>query len=196
MKRRVLAVLMSLAIFLLVFPAVAAAGPATDTVKAKQTALFDLLKVDKPDQKKIDAIFDEMLDYATLAEASMGGEWANLSAAEKGQFTDLLKQLVRQAYQRNLKKTIAFDIDYVGEDASANSAVVKTKAKDKSDKRSEPVEIDFKLLQRDGKFKIVDIVTEEVSLVDSYKAQFTKVYKKDGFPKLVEKMKEKIAKGS
>ena len=36
----------------------------TDVVKAKQTTLFDLLKQRDPDsQKKIDAIFDEMLDY-------------------------------------------------------------------------------------------------------------------------------------
>jgi phospholipid transport system substrate-binding protein len=195
-KRRVYAALLSLAVLLLV-SSVAAAGPAMDTVKAKQTQLFELLAKDNPDQKKISAIFDEMLDYSALAEASMGAEWKSLTPDQQKQFSDLLKQLVQQAYERNLKKTLSFAVDYVGEDALENKTfLVKTKAKDKNDKRAEPIEINFKLTNRDGKFKIVDIITEEVSLVDSYRAQFTKVYKKDGFDGLVTKMKDKIAKGS
>lgn len=194
MKRRVLAVLLSLAVLLL--SSIAAAGPATDAVKSKQTALFELLKADKPDQKKIGAIFDEMLDYGALAQASLGSEWKGLKPDQQAQFTDLLKQLVQQAYERNLKKTITFKVEYVGEETKGDATLVKTKAKDESDKRADPVQIDFKVVQKDGKSKIIDIVTEEVSLVDSYRAQFTKVLKKDGFDGLVGKMKEKIAKGS
>jgi phospholipid transport system substrate-binding protein len=32
-------------------------------------------------------------------------------------------------------------------------------------------------------------------LVSSYRSQFTKIVKKDGFPTLITKMKDKIAKG-
>ena len=73
--------------------------------------------------------------------------------------------------------------------------MVKTKAKAKDDPRDEPVEIDFKMVQKDGKWKVQDIVTEGVSLVSSYRSQFTKIIKKDGFPALIQKMKDKLAKG-
>jgi phospholipid transport system substrate-binding protein len=172
------------------------AGPATDMVKAKQTTLFDLLKQGTPEaQKKIDGVFDEMLDYSTLAEASLGPEWAARSDAEKAEFTDLLKKLVRNAYTKNLKKITGFDVDYAGEDpADGGATVVKTKSKPR-DPRDEPVEINFKVVQKDGKWKVQDIVTEGVSLVQSYRSQFTKIIKKDGWPKLIEKMKDKLAKG-
>ena len=36
--------------------------------------------------------------------------------------------------------------------------------------------------EKGGKWRVQDIVTEGVSLVTSYRNQFTKVIKKDGFP--------------
>jgi len=174
----------------------AEAGGATDMVKGKQTALFDLIKQSTPDsQKKVAALFDEMLDYQILAEGSLGSEWAARSDAEKAQFSDLLKQLVRKAYEKNLKKIVSYDVEYVGEDAADSAVMVKTKAKSKADGREEPVEITFKMAQKGGAWKVQDIVTEGVSLVSSYRSQFTKIVKKDGFPVLIQKMKDKLAKG-
>lgn len=197
MKRRMVHLIAAvLSMLALTFAGSAFAGAASDTVKAKQTSLFDLLRQGTPDaQKKIDALFDEMLDYQALAEGSLGSEWAARSDAEKAQFSDLLKQLVRKAYERNLKKILNFNVDYVGEDADGNAVLVKTKSKAKDNGRDEPIEINFKLVQKDGKWKIQDFVTEGVSLVSSYRSQFTKIIKKDGFPALVQKMKDKLAKG-
>jgi phospholipid transport system substrate-binding protein len=172
------------------------AGPATDVVKTKQTALFDLLKQSNPsNQKKIGALFDEMLDYSVLAEASLGSEWAARSDAEKTEFSELLKQLVRKAYERNLKKTLNFNIEYVSETSAGGVMVVKTKAVSKTNTREEPIEIAFKMAEKGGVWKVTDIVTEGVSLVSSYRSQFTKIIKKDGFPALIVKMKDKLAKG-
>jgi phospholipid transport system substrate-binding protein len=172
------------------------AGPATDVVKAKQESLRDLLKQSTPEsQKKIAAIFDDVLDYEGLAQASLGAEWAARSDAEKAQFSELLKQLVRRAYERNLKKTLNFLIEYVGEETKGSAVIVKTKAISKTNAREEPIELNYKLVQKGGKWLTQDIITEGVSLVGSYRSQFTKIIKKDGFPVLIQKMKDKLAKG-
>ena len=198
MKRRMVHLITTIAALLaLTFGGLgsALAGGATDVVKDKQTKLFDLLKDSKPDNKKVSALFDEMLDYDALAQESLGSEWAARSDAEKAQFKDLLKQLVTKAYEKNLKKTLNFTIEYTGEAAAGNGTMVKTKAKSKTDARAEPIEINFKMVQKGGSWKVNDIETEGVSLVSSYRSQFTKIIKKDGFPKLIEKMKDKLTKG-
>ena len=171
------------------------AGAATDVVKAKQTTLFELIKDANGNKKKVSALFDEMLDYGALAEASLGSEWAARSDAEKAEFSDLLKQLVQKAYERNLKKTLSFNIEYLGEEASGSVIVVKTKAVSKTNAREEPIEINYKMQEKGGAWRVNDIVTEGVSLVSSYRSQFTKIVKKDGFPALIKKMKVKVAKG-
>lgn len=172
-----------------VLPGVAFAGAATDTVKAKQTALFDKIRAN--DDAGTAALFDEMLDYDALARASLGSEWAARSDAEKAEFTGLLTKLVQQAYKKNLTKILNYDVEYVGEESKGDVTKVKTKAKSKSDAREEPIEIVFSIKGN----KVVDIETEGVSLVSSYRSQFTKIIKKDGFPALIQKMKDKLAKG-
>lgn len=197
MKRTLTKILTTAAFALFLSVAGAAhAGPATDVVKSKQTALFDLLKQSTPEnEKKVAAIFDELLDYGALAEASLGSEWAGRTDAEKKEFTDLLKQLVKKGYEKNLKKTLNYNIEYVSEEQKDGAYVVTTKAKSKTDAREEPIEIKYKLAQKDSKWRVQDITTEGVSLVSSYRSQFTKIIKKDGFPALITKMKDKIAKG-
>ncbi len=191
-----LAVLLSAA----AVPGEAWAGPPTDIVKSKQTELFRLIEANKDGSstKKIAAVFDELLDYDWLAKASLGDEWQKLGEKEQKEFSGLLKQLVQKAYERNLKKTLAYDIEYVAEEkVSDNVFVVKTKAKSKTDSREEPIEIAFRMGSKGGgKWQIEDINTEGVSLVDSYRSQFVKILKKDGYASLVAKMKEKIAKGA
>jgi phospholipid transport system substrate-binding protein len=171
------------------------AGAATDIVRSKQTTLFDLLRQPSPDNQKIGVVFDDMLDYQALTEGSLGSEWAPRTDAEKTEFSDLLKQLVRKAYERNLRKIVNYDVEYTGEEPADSAVMVKTRAKSKSDAREEPVEITFKVIQKDGKWKVQDIVTEGVSLVSSYRGQFTKIIKSEGFAALIKKMKDKLAKG-
>ena len=193
MKRNNLVAALMLSVGLTIAGA-AFAGPATDLVKTKQTTLFDLLA--KPgNEAKVTSTLDEILDHPALAEGSLGSEWAARTDAEKTQFSDLLKQLVRRSYERNIKKTIGYNIEYVGETEKNAKIVVSTRAISKTDKRADPVEIDYTLAQKDGKWRIQDIKTDGVSLVSSYRSQFTKIVKKDGFPALITKMKDKIAKG-
>jgi phospholipid transport system substrate-binding protein len=190
----VVAMVLSFAVSIAGAVGVAHAGPATDVVKAKQTTLFELLQ--KPsNEKKVAEIFDQMLDYQTLAEGSLGSEWAARSDAEKAEFSELLKQLVRKAYERNLKKTLGFNVEYVSETPKGNAIVVSTKAVSKKNAREEPVEIKYVMAEKKGAWVVQDIITEDVSLVSSYRSQFTKIVKKDGFPTLIKKMKDKLAKG-
>ena len=195
MKRRIVHLFATL-VLALTFAGTAFAGAPTDVVKAKQTALFDLLRQPGADsQKKIDAVFDEMLDYAVLAQSSLGPEWGARTDAEKAEFSDLLKKLVRNSYQKNLKKILDFTVSYTAEvPVDGGGTLVKTSSK-KAGSSDDPVSIDFKVVSTGGAWKVQDIVTEDVSLVTSYRGQFTKIIKKDGFPALIQKMKDKLAKG-
>ncbi|MFO0615537.1 MAG: ABC transporter substrate-binding protein [Polyangiaceae bacterium] len=168
------------------------AGPATDTVKSKQSQLFD--KIRASDDAAVLALLDEMLDYDAIAKASLGDQWGGLSSDQQTEFKGLLTKLVQQAYKKNLKKILDFDVEYVSEDASGDVTKVKTRAKSRSG-NDDPVEITFSLRSSGSSFKVVDIDTEGVSLVSSYRSQFVKVIKKDGFGALIQKMKDKLAAG-
>ncbi|HZO11715.1 MAG TPA: ABC transporter substrate-binding protein [Polyangiaceae bacterium] len=172
----------------------ALAGPPTDFVKTTQEKLFKVIAEPKSParQEKLKALFDEAFKYDVMAEASLGQKWGELSDAQKKQFTELLTKLIRNNYKRNLTKMLDYKIEYKGEKQDGDSYVVQTIAKHKTDTHAPTIELDFRVKKYDGKFRVIDIVTERASLVKTYKSQFLKILRKDGFDKLIEKMKKKL----
>ncbi len=176
-----------------------AGSSAEDYVRAQQTDLSALIAQPKSAARdqKVAAIMDRVFDYDDLARRSLADEWTNLSDAERVEFKNLLEQLVKQSYRRHLDKTSGWDVTYGAPSKVESGGVrVPTTAKHKTDKRKEPVSIDYLLHETKGQWRVFDIVVEGSSLVNNYQSQFRKVIKKKGFSELVSRMKRRIAKGA
>lgn len=195
-RRRWVSLLVAFAL-LVGLPATAMAeSQAEGVLKQRQTELTGLIKKGKnaEAEKKITEVFDQFLDYDSLAKDSLGKHWDERSDDEKKEFQDVLKRLVRNAYKKNLKKTLGYDIEYKGQDEAKKGVLVKTVAKSKSNSREDPITIDYAMHEVDGKWTCYDFVTEGSSLVNNYRSQFTRVIKKNGFSELMKKMKKKLEK--
>ncbi len=176
---------------------IAFAGAATDTVKAKQRQLFEVIKQPKSAARaqKLKTLFDAILAYDVFAKDSLGKKWGDLTSSEKERFSERLTKLVRCNYKRNLTKMLDFNIVYVGEKAKRGATLVQTRARHKTKKREPEIEIDFLMDEVGGAWRAVDIYTERASLTRTYRHQFLRILKKDdGFTKLLAKMDKKIKK--
>jgi phospholipid transport system substrate-binding protein len=169
------------------------AAEAENFVKGKQTELSALVSKAKSaeDEKNLDRAFDAVFDYDSLAKATLKDYWDQRTPAERADFTNVLKDLVRNAYRRNLKKTLGYDVDYQGESDADSGKLVKTVAHNAKNRREEPVSVDYIVHQVDGKWLINDIVTEGSSLVRNYRNQFRRVIQKHSFEELLKRMKAK-----
>jgi len=186
-----------LALAALLLPVTALAAPSPQTfVNQKHVQLTALLKKPKSaaTEKKIQRIFDQLLDYHSLAKHSLGEYWDKRSDAERKDFENVLERLVRNAYRKNLRKTLDYKIDYKGEAKAKEGYLVKTVAKSRTNAREDPVSIDYTLHKVDGKWRVYDIVTEGSSLVNNYRSQFRRIIKKKGFDDLMSRMKKKLDK--
>lgn len=186
------------AAIILVTGVVAAAGPAENYVKSRQddlVALFELPKSAAREQK-ISAIMDQVFDYADLAKRSLGDDWPARSDAEKQEFERLLEQLVKQSYRKHLDKTTGWALTFNPSSNVDGGVRVPTVATHKTDKRKDPVSIDYLLHETKGKWRVYDIVIEGSSLVGNYNSQFRKIIRKKGFGELVSRMKRRLDKGT
>jgi phospholipid transport system substrate-binding protein len=192
-RRSWLSLFIALAVWLALPSSAFAETKAEGVLKDHQAELTSLLKKGKSaeNDKKIAAVFDELLDYDSLAKDSLGKYWDDRTDQEKKDFQDLLKRLVRNAYKKNLKKTLKYDVEYKGSDQAKKGVLVKTVAKSKTNAREEPIQIDYAMHEADGKWTVYDFVTEGSSLVHNFRSQFRSVIKKKGFPELMKKMKRK-----
>ena len=171
------------------------AGEAQNFVQARQGELVSALKAPASEarNRKVGAIIDGMIDYDKLAGDSLGRHKADRSEAELKEFTEILRKLVRRNYERNIQKTLDYDVTYTGETGGEDATVVSTSAKSKKG-NNDTVTVDYKLRKKDGQWWIYDIVTERSSLVSNYRNQFNKVITKEGWDALIKKLKDQLAK--
>jgi phospholipid transport system substrate-binding protein len=177
--------------------ALAEGSDAEQFVQGRHGQLVTLLQQPKNSvrEKRVGASIDEVFDYEQVAIRSLGDEWKNRSDAERAEFRNLLEQLVRQSYRKSVDQTLGYNVEYRGTKKSGGDVVVSTVAKHKTDSRKAPVSVDYVLIQVDGKWRAADVVIEGSSLVGTYRSQFTRIIRKQGFPEVIAKMKRKLEKG-
>jgi ABC-type transporter MlaC component len=150
---------------------------------------------------------DGMVDYDELARRAFGqpcpaaipectNHWKELTDPQRAQVTDLLKRLVEKNYRKNLIKTLDYDIVFKGTKDVQGDSKIRTEAKSKLKPRDPAVEVDYVVRGSSGQYHVVDIVTEGSSLTKNYYDQFHKMLTNpaQGFPYVVKKLEEKLAK--
>jgi phospholipid transport system substrate-binding protein len=122
--------------------------------------------------------------------------WSGYSDSQKAEVRDLLSQLVRKSYRKNLLKTLDYDVSYRGSKDDGGDTKVRTEAKSKAKPRDPAVRVDYVVKQTGEGYRVVDIVTEGSSLTKNYYEQFRKKMHNpaEGYPNIVQKLREKIAK--
>lgn len=178
-------------------------------VQRETQRLSDLLRQPKSGGRdsRVTQELDAAINYDELVHRAFGkpchaslpnctDDWTTLSDDQKKEVSLLLKQLIQKNYQKNLEKTLDYEITYKGEKADAGDTKIRTEAKSKAKPRDPAVQVDYVVREIDGKLQIVDMITEGTSLTKSYYQQFDKKLKtpSDGYPNIVQKLKEKIAK--
>ena len=186
-------VLIACGIFLVSLPCYA--GEATDFIEVKQDKLFDLIK-NFDSKNKINAVLDELIDFDFIVKDALGDEWNNLTANEKLEFSRLFKELFRKSYENNLKKTLRYHNEYVGEESVNGATYVKMRITESSKDSNEPIDVEFKVVKTENGLKVRDVVTENESVVKSYRSQFLKIIYKDGIQVLLRKMKNRLKNSS
>lgn len=156
---------------------------------------------------QVNQTLDSFVDYDELTRRAFGEPcpasipgcedlWAKYADSQREELRDLLGQLVRKSYRKNLTKTLDYDVAYRGQREGASDTRVLTEAKSKSNPRDPAVRVDYVLKQTPKGYRVVDIVTEGSSLTKNYYDQFRRKMNnpEEGYPNIVQKLREKIAK--
>jgi ABC-type transporter MlaC component len=158
-------------------------------------------------EQEIDQARDGFVDYDELTRRAFGEPcppaipscddlWAKYDDRQKGEVRDLLSQLVRKSYRKNLLRTLDYEVSYRGSREAAGDTRVLTEAKSKLKPREPAVRVDYVVKQTEHGYRVVDIVTEGSSLTKNYYEQFRKKMENpaEGYPNIVQKLRDKVAK--
>jgi phospholipid transport system substrate-binding protein len=122
-----------------------------------------------------------------MAKRSLGPQWSQLNEEERLEFARLFAQLLRDTYSSRFDNYSDERVEFLKETLQGDYAEVRTRLT--SSKVS--LDVDYRMLQQAGDWRVYDIVVDGISLVRSYREQFTKIIRASSYEELVAKLKQK-----
>jgi phospholipid transport system substrate-binding protein len=127
-------------------------------------------------------------DFFEMAKRSLGANWRRRTPQEQEEFVRLFTEVLERAYSDIIESYTDEKILYLNERvdgafADVNSKIVTSKGEEYS--------INYKAHFVGNEWKVYDVVAENVSLVNNYRAQFNRVISKGSYEELVRQLKDK-----
>ncbi len=169
-----------------------AAGP-RDTVQTEVNKVLEALRdssLSKEAKKeKLRAIYEEMFDEVEFSRRTLGANWSKLSPAQQEEFVKLFREILEKAYADKILSYTNEKITYPKETTTGNNlAEVQTRIITSS----KEIPVNYRLIQKEGNWKVYDVVVENVSLVQNYRSQFNAILAKNTPEQLLEILRKKV----
>jgi phospholipid transport system substrate-binding protein len=183
---------LSFLMFLLSSLPIYAAGP-LDTVQQEIKKVLDVLRDSNLNtevkKEKLRSFYGEMFDEAEFSRRTLGANWKKLNPAQQQEFVRLFREVLEKAYINKILAYTNEKIVFSKETTLANNlALVQTKIITSS----QEIPIDYRVMLKDGTWKVYDVVVENVSLVQNYRSQFNSILAKDTPDQLLEILRKKV----
>ena len=184
---------MTLSLFVLTVPVIQA-GDVEDInsmVKKKVSVIFDQLgkqDIEKNERnEKIVGELNEIMDFQLAAYLSLGKHWKKISKKQKKEFVKIFQQYINNYIVEKIDLYTNQKID-IGD----SKIVKKGRAELEIGILSggETLQVNFKLRKNKKKeWRVYDVDIEGVSLITTFRSQFSGVLKNSSFEELLEKLK-------
>ncbi|MEW6544720.1 MAG: ABC transporter substrate-binding protein [Nitrospirota bacterium] len=187
-------VLVACATVLLTAPAIAAVSP-TETVRTTINEVIRILSdedMKKPERlkerrKRLETVIGNRFDYEEMSRRTLAAHWSKLTEAERREFVESFRAFLSATYGGKIEGYSGEQVEYLQERREGNYAEVRTRIV--SDKLVLPM--DYRLMSKEGDWRVYDVVADGVSLVKNYRGQFDKVLRESSYAALVEKLRKK-----
>ena len=176
----------------------AAAGEPTEAIRSAVSQGVDILsnaKLDNQQQRaqvidRLRQIVYPLFDFNEMSMRSLGANWRRLSPEQQKEFVSVFTALLEKTYADQIDLYNGQKVVYTGESIDGNYAQVDSRI---IDKNNQTYSVVYRLHKTDGKWKIYDVVAENISLVNNYRSQFNRVIARSSFEELLRTMKEQAS---
>ena len=180
-------------------PVSADAGVPLDTVKGHVDKVLDVLRdsslkggsKEKIKKDKIRTISEKMFDFNELSRRTLGLNWNKFKTEQQQEFIELYKSILEGAYIDKIVSYTDEKIIFNGENPLSEKTVevqttVVTKKAD--------IPISYRVIRKEGEWRVYDVIIEGVSLISNYRSQFTQILTNKSPEGLLDTLRKKAGK--
>jgi phospholipid transport system substrate-binding protein len=135
-------------------------------------------------------IVDEIFDFDETARRALAQHWRALDERQRREFIGLFADVIARAYMAKIELYAGEKIQYAGERVDAGLATVSTRLVTKN---GTEVPIDYRMHERDGRWRVYDVGIEGVSLIANYRSQFDSIIRTSSYEELIRRMRSRAA---
>ena len=148
-----------------------------------------LKKLDQTDNRRklLEETIGQHFDFEEMAKRSLAAHWRNRSEPERQEFVALFQALLSKTYAEKIENYSGEKVQYLRERFQDSFAEVQTKIVSQKTE----ISLDYRLLLKDGKWGVYDVVVDGVSLVRNYRGQFDRIIRNSSYEELVKTLREK-----
>jgi phospholipid transport system substrate-binding protein len=169
-----------------------------EALEAVKKNIDDVLSVLKDEEMskeakrtRIESIARENFDFTELSRRTLALNWKKLNVEQQREFVDLYRTLLEQTYANRILSYTNEKIHVTREIPLSEKAVeVRSTVSTKTGE----VPINYRVMQKDGDWKIYDVVIEGVSLIGNYRSQFREIMSRGSAESLLESLRRKVGK--
>ena len=173
------------------------AGAPLDTVQTNVNKVLDVLRDPKLKaesakeirKEKLDALYEQMFDEVELSRRTLGGNWTKLDPAQQQEFIQLYRQILEKAY---IDKILSYTNEKIVFSKESMLSKDRAEVQTKVITSSKEIPIFYRMILKDGTWKVYDVVVENVSLVQNYRSQFNSILAKNTPDQLLEILRKKV----
>lgn len=139
-------------------------------------------------QQELEKIIFPAFNFREMARRSLGKNWKTATPEERKEFVDLFSTLISKTYQKRVVKYMSeSEFRFLEHKVKGSRALVRSVVKVDGDE----LDVNYRMKNFDGDWKVYDIVIANVSLVSNYRSEFGGIVRKDKMSGLIEKLKQK-----
>lgn len=128
---------------------------------------------------KFREVFSSDFDIPTIGRFALGRHWRSATPAQREEFLDLFRELIVETYARRFTEYSGQSFRVLGSrDVSERDAMVTTAIVEPDG--STIATIDWRVRQRDGRQRIIDVVVEQISMGVTQRSDFDAVIQRGG----------------
>jgi phospholipid transport system substrate-binding protein len=172
----------------------------TDFVRAKADQLLDIMNREvvrgtdafRQRQEDLKAAVRGFINFEELCRRALGDHWDARTEEERARFVELMTRLIETNYTVKLSdRTIGTNHGVTYTDELRRNEYAMVSGTGSSTERT--VQFQILMLQRDGHWIIYDVVTDDVSILETYAESFDEIIRDEGWDALIQRLLDRTA---
>lgn len=142
----------------------------------------------------VDDILVPHFDFDKITQAAVGKHWRRATPQQRQALTEGFREVLIRTYAKALLNYSGEKIRYLPVKPGRRESTV-TVSTEVREAGGPPIPVDYRMYLKAGRWKVYDVVIDNVSLISNYRTSFGTQIRKDGIDGLIRRLGEMNTKG-